>query len=375
MNENDRTFAASFFSQLPAGCVALASVGLTTLGFSTLDEADSALSIIQLVAGLVGIAIVVIGWVCGCRNGMLLSFAGVLSLMLIVSGYWYLGESETNLVGAIFIGSGFVGLVFTAGLTVVCAMLKTVQSSMGGEQRQVKLLELIYSQSMLSDTARRVLYRERELSLLRRTIEEDVQKGDFNAALVLCQDMEKLFGYTEEADESRERVLEIRNAKHAAQIEEKIAAVHQMLERGSWRKAELAATRLHRLYPDSPKLQELEHSIKIAMEDRKRMLHSQFVSSIASGDIEQSMKVLRELDRYLSPEEAEAIRSSAQDVINGHRELLSNHFREAVSTHDWAQAIEAGERIMMEYPMDTMAAEVSEMMERLHERLEATESS
>ena len=66
---------------------------------------------------------------------------------------------------------------------------------------------------------------------------------------------------------------------------------------------------------------------------------------------------------------------SAQEVISGHRELLSNRFRAAVSSHQWGDAIRVGEQIMMEYPMDTMASEVSEMMERLHERQQTSESA
>ena len=87
------------------------------------------------------------------------------------------------------------------------------------------------------------------------------------------------------------------------------------------------------------------------------------------------MAILRELDGYLSPEEAEAIRASAQEVISGHRELLSGRFLDAVSGHDWVEAIRTGKQIMLEYPMDTMAAEVGEMMERLHERQQAAEST
>ncbi len=362
-------------SQLPAGCVVLISAGFVALGISTYSNEYSILPTIHLVAGLLGLTGAIIGWVLGNQNAMLFWFSGVLSLMLVAIGYQYLDDPTMEIAGTALMGAGFLGLVFTTALYALFSRLNDNRSEELPDQRSVKLLELIYSQTMLSDTARRVLYRERELALLRRTIEEDIEKGDFNAALVLCQDMEQLFGYAEEADEARERVLEIRNAKQAAQIDEKISGVHRMLERGSWRKAELAATRLHRLYPDSPKLQELEQNIKIAMEDRKRMLHSHFVSSIASGDTERSMGILRELDRYLSPEEAEAIRASAQEVINGHRELLSNRFREAVSAHEWGEAIRAGEHIMMEYPMDTMAAEVGEMMDRLHERQQASESA
>lgn len=359
---------SAFYRHLPAGCVALLSIGLIIMGFLNLQGSmEKASLVVLVVAGSLGIIGVLFAWAGGRLNASLVWFAGILSVMLISMGFI---DSSLQLMAM-----GIIGLVVTL---CVCAILGTWSTSRSIEQadsRSLKLLELIYSQTMLSDTARRVLYRERELSLLRRTIEEDIQKGDFNAALVLCQDMEKLFGYTEEADEARERVLEIRNAKQAQQIEEKIATVHRMLERGSWRKAELTATRLHRLYPDSPKLQELEQNIRIALEDRKRLLHSEYVSSIASSDTERSMRILRELDRYLSPEEAEAIRQSAQQVINDHRELLSNRFREAVSAHRWQEAIQAGEEIMMEYPMDTMATEVGEMMERLHERQQAMEST
>ncbi len=365
VNDSDRSLMTTFYRHVPAGCVALLSIGLVITGFlDLLGTMDKSSLVVLVVAGSLGILGVFFAWAGHRLNASLIWFAGVLSVMLVVQGFI---SSNTQ-----WTAMGILGLVVTLCVCAICPSFRESQSSTDRtDPRSLKLLELIYSQTMLSDTARRVLYRERELSLLRRTIEEDIQKGDFNAALVLCQDMEKLFGYTEEADEARERVLEIRNAKQAQQIEEKISGVHRMLERGSWRKAELAATRLHRLYPNSPKLQELEQSIRIALEDRKRLLHSEYVSSIASSDTERSMGILRELDRYLSPEEAEAIRKSAQEVINDHRELLSTRFRDAVSAHRWQEAIQAGEQIMMEYPMDTMATEVGEMMERLHERQQA----
>lgn len=357
-------------------CLCLVWIGLAYLldnssarTASEIANSRSAGAILLIAAGL-GMAGVLVSCWWKQPYASLLWFSAIICVCFVV--FSTIPRSQNTWI--MLLSFGCLGGTFTLCMTAVWCQRSSRDASVDSNAAILEKLGEIHDQTMLSDTARRVLYRERELELLRRTIEEDLQRGDFNAALVLCEDIEKLFGYNEEAEAARSRVLELRNAALSEDIQQQITEVHRLLSNGRWRRARSAASRLYRLYPDSPQLEELEHNIDIVIEERKQALRMEFDQAVSANDTEQSMHLLRELDRYLEPDEAEALRASAQEVIAGHRGLLKKKFRDAISSHDWKEAIRCGERITMEYPMDTMATEVREMMDRLRERAESIES-
>jgi hypothetical protein len=221
---------------------------------------------------------------------------------------------------------------------------------------------------MLSDTAKRVLYRDRELELLQGTIEADIEACVFNRALVLCDDMERQLGASHEAEALRERVLAARNRQLAAEIQHESESVVALLESGSWEDADRAAQRLQRLYPDSPALHGLQGRIAAVKGRWKRDLAASFMEAAERGEIELAMDLLRTLDRVLEPGEAEHIRGAAKRVVDQHRETLSTRFKLAVSDHHWADAIAVGREIVLEFPNDTMAVEVEAMFPTLESR-------
>ncbi|MBT4767037.1 MAG: hypothetical protein HOO04_01620 [Phycisphaerae bacterium] len=224
----------------------------------------------------------------------------------------------------------------------------------------------------MSDTAKRILFREREMELLRQTIEEDIEQGDFNAGLVLCRDLDRLFGYTEEAEQLRNRVLLARNSQLAAKIEEEVEHVSNLLGEGRLGHAEEAAQRLQRMYPDSPALHGLEARLRGFRQQLKRDLKAEFLTAAERGETQLAMEKLRELDHFLGPDEVADVHAAAAGIIAQHREALSVRFKMAVSDHRWAEAVEAGSQIIADFPNDRMAVEVRDMLEHLHARADAT---
>jgi hypothetical protein len=57
------------------------------------------------------------------------------------------------------------------------------------------LLNQISEQQLLSDRAKSVAFREKERDALRRAIQEEIARQDWEAALVLANDIETGFGY------------------------------------------------------------------------------------------------------------------------------------------------------------------------------------
>jgi hypothetical protein len=86
------------------------------------------------------------------------------------------------------------------------------------------------------------------------------------------------------------------------------------------------------------------------------------------------MQLLRQLDNYMSRNEAQRLSDAAQGVILRHRENLGLAFRAAVSEHQWAEAAEQGEAIIVEFPNSQMASEARPMIEVLRSRAGQTVS-
>ena len=78
--------------------------------------------------------------------------------------------------------------------------------------------------------------------------------------------------------------------------------------------------------------------------------------------------MLKELDNYLSPDEAEPFREVARGVISKARENLGAQFKIAVQDRQWASAAAIGRRIINEFPNTRMAAEVRGLMDGILSR-------
>jgi len=230
------------------------------------------------------------------------------------------------------------------------------------------LLSQIYENSMLSDNAKRVLFRERELELLRRAIEEDIAHGDYSSGLTLCDDMANLFGHREEAEAFRTRILQAGHESYEAIVHQTMDNFDQILSMRDWAGAHREAARIRRLYPNHHLVLEIDHRIMHAREDHKRELEAQFLEAATRDDVASAMTMLKQLDRYLTREEAGRLAEVAQGVVVKHRDNLSMQFKMAVNEHRWAEAAQIGDTIMAEYPNAKMADEVRSMIDVLRVR-------
>ncbi len=234
------------------------------------------------------------------------------------------------------------------------------------------LLREIHTHTMLSDNAKRVLFRDHEVQMLREAIESDIECGDFNAGLTHCDALGDLFGFREEAEAYRSRILQIRDQEHDAKVRQALEQLDAHLERRDWATAYREAARIRRLYPDSHLVDHLEDRILRAREEHKADLEQKFLDAAQRDDAESAMEWLRELDRYLTPEEAGRLAEVAQGVVVKHRENLGAQFKIAVRNHEWTEAVYLGQSIIDEFPNSKMADEVRSVIDKLRAR--ATQS-
>lgn len=233
---------------------------------------------------------------------------------------------------------------------------------------QNRLLVQIHEHTMLTEGSKRVLYRSKELQLLRSAIEGDIGKGDYDAALTLCRIMAEEFGFREEAEGFREIIESARRDRFDQQIRDALAILDEALAQRNWTAAHAEASRMRRLYPDSSAVSELDGRISSAREEHKRQLRDRFLAAADHGDVETAMSLLRELDRYLTKDEAQQLQETAASVVARHRENLSVQFNIAVRDRNWSEAVKAGNHIIREFPNSKMADEVRSMLEVLRTR-------
>ncbi len=303
---------------------------------------------------------------------MLLTYVILLiaSATLLVAGIVRLNAGE----GAELLAAGALGLI-VVGAVVPLALQQAAdrQVGAGGAAKvlaeQSELLRKIHEHTLLSDSAKRIAYRREELELLRRAIEEDLARQEWQAARVLVDAMAREFGYREEAEEFRQRIEDARSGVESRKLEEALSRFRTALAAHDWAAAHAEAARLQRLYPERMEVGRLEAEIKDAWERHKHAVEQEFLDAAGRGDVEAAMALLKTIDQYLTPAEAEPYREVARGVIGKARENLGLQFKLAVRDHDWVSAVRVGERIMREFPNTRMAAEVRDRIDLLRTRM------
>jgi hypothetical protein len=268
-----------------------------------------------------------------------------------------------------------LGSIIWIAVMVAGCILSSALSNESGSPDQDPPWEKLMDSLQMSENAKRVLFRDRELELLRITVQNDIERGEFHSALVLCDQMATVFGAVEEAEQLRTNVNSIIHDSHEGRIREEIGKLQQTLENCNWVQAYQDAAKLRRLFPDSPLLHGIEQRISNVRTEYRHRLEDRFLDAAKSDDIEQAMSLLRELDGYLTPDEARRFRATADSVITTYRESLGARFKMSVSDHRWKQAIEFGDEITRQFPNTKMAQEVLEMMETIQERSSEEEAS
>lgn len=215
-------------------------------------------------------------------------------------------------------------------------------------ERNEEQLKLMAGRILISETAKRITYRDRDRQALREAIQEDLNKGDFDAAMVLVSEMSKAYGYTNEAEQYREQIENLRHASINDRVKEALVGFEDLLKKTEWDKATAEAAKIQRLFPDAPQVRDLPKQVSEAWQARKHELERKLLQSASHDDVESSMETLRELDRYLKPEEAAPFLEVARGVIGKKRQNLGVQFKLAIQDKEWTQSVAVGEQIIRE---------------------------
>ena len=263
---------------------------------------------------------------------------------------------------------GYLGMVFFFVGVMRWERATRSDDCMSDIDQMLAVLRSVNDRLLISDTAKRTIYRQKEHEALRQAIREDINKSSFDTALAMVAEMSKTYGYREEAEQYRDEILTAREADMQRKVDESLVRLDAILEAHEWERASHEVARIQRLYPDSPRVRDLQRRVTHAREQHKRDLERQFLAAAERDDVDVAIKLLEELDRYLTPAEAEPFRETARGVIGKKRDNLGVQFKLAIHDREWTQAVRVGEQIIRGFPNSKMADEVRGMLDLLRER-------
>lgn len=231
------------------------------------------------------------------------------------------------------------------------------------------LLQLGHA-TRISDAAKAIAFREDDKRSLREAVFERLKQNDFDGAFEIVDEIENHSEYRLLAEELRRQVDEYRNATQDERIDKAIVQVEKLFDACQWVKASLQIESLIRANPDSEKLKALRQSLVQRKEERKRILLAAWDDAVTQQETDRSLEILRELDTYLTPNEALALQEAAKDVFRTKLHNLGVQFALAVSDKHWSNALEIGQQIVRDFPNSRMSGEIREKLHVLQQNVQ-----
>ena len=236
-------------------------------------------------------------------------------------------------------------------------------------RRQTNLIHTIAENASMSDWVKAVVHHEKDHEFLRDTIHGSIVRQDWQAAEHLIQSLDEQLGYHDEAGELREEIQRARDATQEEKIARAIKRFDKLCQTQKWNQAARETARLQKLFPESDRIGNLADELELRRHEYKRNLLKDYDLAARNNDVEKAHKLLLELDLYLAPNEAAALKDSARGVFKAKLMQMGVQFNLAVADKQISSAVDIGERIVREFPNSRYAQEISDMLPQLKKRL------
>jgi hypothetical protein len=308
-------------------------------------------------------------------------YAIVLFVALAVFGVGiYLAIRDPNSRDWTMLAAGCVGLLLvltTWPLAIAMSGAREIATQRGDEvtqelsdrlQAMSVVLNEIQESNMLSDRAKAVAYREKDRDALRRAIREDIAKRDWEAALVLADDMEREFGYRQEAMKFRDEINKAQEDVIRRHVVEGLAIVDRHCRAEAWSDALREAERMQSAFRGDPQVMRLPQEIESRRQTHKNQLVASFQDALSRKDNDGAIEILKKLDLYLTRTEADQMQDTVRHLFKEKINDLRTRFALAVQDHKWAEAVRVGEEIVRDFPNSGIAREVKDKLETLRHR-------
>jgi tetratricopeptide (TPR) repeat protein len=230
------------------------------------------------------------------------------------------------------------------------------------------VLHRMSDQQLLSDRAKHIAYRDKERDALRHAIQEDIARQDWDRAMKLADDIEEEFGYKAEADRFRQEIRAKCEECGRKQLEDGLVSIDKHTRSEQWNNALREAEKLLTAFPDNERVRRLPDEIETRRQGHKRQLVESWHEAVARHDVDGSIEILKQLDTYLTPKEAEGLQETARGIFREKLNSLGKQFAVSVQEHRWHDALNVGDQIVRDFPNTRIATEVREKMDVLRKR-------
>ncbi len=235
-------------------------------------------------------------------------------------------------------------------------------------------LAQINQSTRLSETAKAIAFRDVDRQSLREAVFDKLQQHDFDTAYEIIEEIAHRSEYKDLADQLRIQADKYRDATEQERLSQVIAHIEKLMEDYQWARASSQIEGLIRANPDSEKAKAMRQRLVDKKEERKRTLLAAWDEAVRHQETDRSLNVLKELDLYLTPNEALALQEAAKDVFRTKLHNLGVQFSIAVAERRWVQALEVGEQIITDFPNSKMCEEIRDKMDILRQKVQLQQS-
>jgi len=301
----------------------------------------------------------------------------VIVVLAILTGIFETPE-EGRIPDLVWLLGGFVLLI--AILIILSKILKILdalqensaklENITGTLEKLREGLEQINQRTRLSETAKAIAFRDADRQSLREAVLDKLQQQDFDTAYEIIDEIAHRAGYKELAEQLRAEADKYRDATDTERMNQVITHIEKLLEDYQWAKASAQIEKLITAYPDSEKAKSMRQQLIDKKEERKKILLTAWDDAVKRRATDRSLEILKELDLYLTPNEALALQEAARDVFKSKLHTLGVQFSLAVSGKQWHKAVEIGRQIIRDFPNSKMSEEIREKMDILKQKVE-----
>ncbi len=297
-------------------------------------------------------------------------------LLAILTGIFGTPE-EGQIPPVVWLLGGFVLLIVVLiMLSKILKILDRLQDNSTRLERIIDALEKnrsvltqINQSTRLSETAKAIAFRDADRQSLREVVLDKLQQQDFDTACEIIDEIAHRAGYKELAEQLQAEADKYCDATDVERVNQVVAHVEKLFEDCQWAKASAEVEKLIKAYPDSEKAKAMRQQLLDKKEERKKILLNAWDDAVKRRATDRSLEILKDLDQYLTPNEALALQEAARDVFKNKLHNLGVQFSLAVSGKQWAKAVEIGRRIIRDFPNSRMSGEIREKMNILKQKV------
>ncbi len=176
----------------------------------------------------------------------------------------------------------------TASAAAQMGRLETLLEDQSNSAR--KLVDL----AALSDEAKSLIYRDREVEAVRETIHTMLVRQDYKAAEDLISGIEKRPTMALDAAVMRQEVETTRQASIEGKIDLAVGRVDEIIGKCDWPRAIREAARMKAAFPNNTKIAALPQRIEASRMKHKRDLLQAYGEAVRKNDVDASIDMLKE---------------------------------------------------------------------------------